>query len=74
MYPQAIIIGSNKKFGMLIAFNMFEIKDKLSIIFIPGINIRFERGEITDILLKYKIVTGIVNMNAHKVADITEII
>ena len=74
MYPQAIIIGSNKKFGMLTVFNMFEIKDKLNTMFIPGMNIRFERGEITDILLKYKIVTGIVNMNAHKVADITETI
>ena len=49
------------------------IADKLIIIFIPGINIRFDMRESRDIFLNCNIAIGIVNIKAHKVTESVEI-
>ena len=72
IHPHNTIIGLKIICGIFINSKIFIIADKFNKIFIHGINIRLDKGEIKEIFLKIKIERGAVKAYVDKPTEMPE--
>ena len=70
--PHNTIIGLKTTCGMLMNSKTFIIADKFNKIFIQGMNIRLDKGEIKEVFLKIKIERGAVKAYVDKPTEMPE--